>query len=289
MTDSTITTSANQHGTPSDAKSTECCVPKQGEPSFVLLGRDPQAPDLVERWATDRQRYERDSDKPAKARSIAEAMRKFKTENPTLGMNAKTQDAKEQEGSIPSPATKSTDAARPLGASGDLLSVQHGNAPLPVDTVVPEKMQESSDKHLFHSERSKFEQYLADEDCPPLTGDEKLAIDCLIDWMKLKSAQAQAAVPDGWVVVPKELTEEMNDKAAYISDGPSVTYQEHWEAMLATSPPFLLPTVREVREKAIMEVREVIRKLYASSDHIPWPSEINEAIEAIINSQNEVG
>jgi len=64
----------------------ECCVPRNGEPSFVLLGRDPQAPALVERWAGDRARYEPESDKPAKARQIASDMRVFKAANPSLGM-----------------------------------------------------------------------------------------------------------------------------------------------------------------------------------------------------------
>jgi len=66
----------------------ECCIPDAGEPKFVLLGRDPQAPDLVERWADDRQIAEPDSDKIARARAIATDMRAFKTANPDKGMRS---------------------------------------------------------------------------------------------------------------------------------------------------------------------------------------------------------
>lgn len=64
----------------------ECCVPDADEPRFVLLGRDPQAPDLIERWAADRERAEPDSDKIAKARTIAADMRAYKDVNPYKGM-----------------------------------------------------------------------------------------------------------------------------------------------------------------------------------------------------------
>lgn len=60
--------------------------PTEGEPSFVLLGRDPQAPAIIEQWASDRARYEPESDKPARARQIAADMRAFKASNPELGM-----------------------------------------------------------------------------------------------------------------------------------------------------------------------------------------------------------
>jgi hypothetical protein len=52
-----------------------------------LLGRDPQAPDLVDKWAADRERYEPDSIKPYKARGIATLMRAFKRTNPDEGMS----------------------------------------------------------------------------------------------------------------------------------------------------------------------------------------------------------
>lgn len=64
----------------------ECCVPDAGEPSFVLLGRDPQAPALIEAWAADRERAEPDSDKPAKARAVATAMREYKVAHPDKGL-----------------------------------------------------------------------------------------------------------------------------------------------------------------------------------------------------------
>jgi hypothetical protein len=79
---------------------TECCIPTDGEPSFVLLGRDPQAPELVEQWARDRLRYEPDSDKPLKAFKIAREMRGFKNRNPELGM-AFPSDPPSQEASAP--------------------------------------------------------------------------------------------------------------------------------------------------------------------------------------------
>lgn len=66
-------------------KPAECCVTDEGEPSFVLLGRDPQAPDLLRRWAEDREQIEPDSDKPEKARLIADAMGRYKTQNPNKG------------------------------------------------------------------------------------------------------------------------------------------------------------------------------------------------------------
>lgn len=66
----------------------ECCVPDDGEPSFVLLGRDPQAPALIETWAADRERAEPSSNKPGRARAIAAAMREFKAANPGKGMPA---------------------------------------------------------------------------------------------------------------------------------------------------------------------------------------------------------
>ncbi len=66
----------------------ECCIPGNNEPSFVLLGRDPQAPDLVEQWAIKRQELEPTSGKPSMARDIAEKMRTYKVANPGKGMSA---------------------------------------------------------------------------------------------------------------------------------------------------------------------------------------------------------
>jgi hypothetical protein len=60
------------------AQASECCVPRPGEPAFVLLGRDPQAPDLVERWAADREATDPEGPKPAMARAIAERMRAYR-------------------------------------------------------------------------------------------------------------------------------------------------------------------------------------------------------------------
>ncbi len=66
--------------------SKECCIPELGEPSFVLLGRDPQAPDLVEKWANDRERLDPRSLKPEAARCIANGMRRYRKDNPTKGL-----------------------------------------------------------------------------------------------------------------------------------------------------------------------------------------------------------
>lgn len=63
----------------------ECCTPLPGEPSFVLLARDPQAPALVETWAAERDRAEPSSPKPAMARRIAGAMATWKIFNPDIG------------------------------------------------------------------------------------------------------------------------------------------------------------------------------------------------------------
>ena len=56
-----------------------------GEPFFVLLGRDPQSPDLVDQWATDRNQMEMGNPKVAQAMDIAMLMRQFKEANPELG------------------------------------------------------------------------------------------------------------------------------------------------------------------------------------------------------------
>jgi hypothetical protein len=66
------------------------------------------------------------------------------------------------------------------------------------------------------------------------------------DWTAAKRAFLAASLSQGqptkarddWQLVPKVLTEEMHEVARNIEDGPSVTYQEHWDAMLraAASP-----------------------------------------------------
>lgn len=56
-----------------------------GEPYFLLKGRDPQAPLLVERWAAERAAMDRHSDKPQEAYKIASEMRLYKLIHPELG------------------------------------------------------------------------------------------------------------------------------------------------------------------------------------------------------------
>ena len=57
------------------------------EPFFVLLGRDPQAPDLVKTWAADRERVEPASPKIAEALQCAVAMMNYKTLHPDMGVS----------------------------------------------------------------------------------------------------------------------------------------------------------------------------------------------------------
>lgn len=64
------------------AQASECCVPRLGEPSFVLLGRDPQAPDLIDQWAADREAANPGEAKPTMARAIAERMRAYRAQLP---------------------------------------------------------------------------------------------------------------------------------------------------------------------------------------------------------------
>jgi hypothetical protein len=65
-----------------------CCVPEIDEPFFVLLGRDPQAPGLVEQWATDRKQAEPEAvDKWASAAHTACDMRNWKMAHPERGMS----------------------------------------------------------------------------------------------------------------------------------------------------------------------------------------------------------
>jgi hypothetical protein len=59
-----------------------------GEPFFVLLGRDPQAPELVNQWADIRNCCNSDDQaKVIEARDIAMAMEEFKEDNPERGMS----------------------------------------------------------------------------------------------------------------------------------------------------------------------------------------------------------
>lgn len=58
-----------------------------GEPYFVLLGRDPQAPDHAEKWGRDRMLAEPDDWKAPSAIAIAAAMRNYKQANPDVGMS----------------------------------------------------------------------------------------------------------------------------------------------------------------------------------------------------------
>ena len=59
------------------------------EPFFVLLGRDPQAPDLLRNWADLREccYTGKDEQKIAEARAIADSMESFKTYHPEPGMS----------------------------------------------------------------------------------------------------------------------------------------------------------------------------------------------------------
>lgn len=58
------------------------------EPFFILLGRDPQAPDLVDQWAVDRNQMEPGNPKVAQAMNIATLMRQYKESHPDIGMSA---------------------------------------------------------------------------------------------------------------------------------------------------------------------------------------------------------
>lgn len=52
------------------------------EPMFILLGRDPYAPDLVEAWADRREAERGPSTKVDEARACAEAMRRWQATTP---------------------------------------------------------------------------------------------------------------------------------------------------------------------------------------------------------------
>lgn len=61
----------------------QVCLPAPGEPSFTLLGRDPQAPAIVEAWAEGRALAEpEDKEKVAEARAKAEEMRRWRATAP---------------------------------------------------------------------------------------------------------------------------------------------------------------------------------------------------------------
>ena len=58
------------------------------EPMFILLGRDPSAPDLIERWAINRDASILRKERPAsdmamvrEAQECAKKMRRWRTEN----------------------------------------------------------------------------------------------------------------------------------------------------------------------------------------------------------------
>lgn len=61
------------------------CVPAEGEPFFILLGRDPQAPALIEKWSHDRALLEPGSKKADSALDIAFEMREYKRAHPDIG------------------------------------------------------------------------------------------------------------------------------------------------------------------------------------------------------------
>lgn len=70
----------------------EWIVKNPDEPYFILLGRDPQAPDLVRTWANDRLKAVTDDlEAQKKAHSaflIASAMQQYKLAHPEIGMPA---------------------------------------------------------------------------------------------------------------------------------------------------------------------------------------------------------
>ena len=56
------------------------------EPYFVLLGRDPQAPDLVNKWLVEREQMEGKTNKVLSAKQIANEMKVYKENNPHVGL-----------------------------------------------------------------------------------------------------------------------------------------------------------------------------------------------------------
>lgn len=72
---------------PYDATAMYCRfpTPMPDEPTFTLLGRDPQAPALVQQWAWDRAKMEPNSPRAGEALIIMTMMLDFKDRNPDLG------------------------------------------------------------------------------------------------------------------------------------------------------------------------------------------------------------
>jgi len=54
------------------------------EPMFVLLGRDRDAPQLVEAWAVERAKRGEDPDKVKEAFACADAMREWRAKHPKV-------------------------------------------------------------------------------------------------------------------------------------------------------------------------------------------------------------
>lgn len=66
-------------GTKNDPGTYDCYDKAEpDEPMFVLLGRDPLAPALVEEWAAARHNSEPDDPKVAEALECADAMRSYR-------------------------------------------------------------------------------------------------------------------------------------------------------------------------------------------------------------------
>ncbi len=68
-------------------KALEYIIHNPGEPFFVLLGRDPQAPDLVRDWAIHRDLAEPGEPKVSDALRIVKAMQQYKLDHPDIGMS----------------------------------------------------------------------------------------------------------------------------------------------------------------------------------------------------------
>lgn len=66
-----------------------------------------------------------------------------------------------------------------------------------------------------------------------------------------------------WKTVPATLTDEMAATAARIADGPVVSFQEHWDAMLSASP---VPPVS--LEEALKVLGAVVAPLEAYAAHL---------------------
>lgn len=89
----------------------------------------------------------------------------------------------------------------------------------------------------------------------------------LVSGIQAVIEEQEATQPEvDWVMVPRKLTEEMEDVAARISDGPSVTFQEHWDAMLAASP---MPQ-QEVRSAEDIANREIGADKFGPRDLVSY-------------------